>query len=197
MKVIFASTNKGKFAEITAILSPLGIEICSPDEFNIQSAPETGLTFVENALLKARHASKVSKLPAIADDSGLVVPYLKGAPGIYSARYAGAHGHSDENNAKLLKELQLAEGKDRDAYFYCSLVFIRHALDPTPIICEGRWDGFVATEPMGEQGFGYDPIFFIPPLNKTAGQLSLEIKNKSSHRGAALQALIQKIRQLK
>lgn len=196
MDIIFATKNKGKFAEVSAMLKPLNLTLHHPDEFQLGDVAETGLTFVENALIKARHAAKISGLPAIADDSGLVVPYLKGAPGIYSSRYAGTHGNDDANIKKLLEELSFAKGCDRRAYFYCALVYIQHALDPTPVITEGRLDGAITENRSGQGGFGYDPVFYVPSLEKTVAELSLQTKNEHGHRGMALNHLIEKLRPL-
>lgn len=193
MKIVFASQNSGKIAEIAALLSNVAIEIIPQKHFSIADVPETAATFIENALIKARHACKHSQLPAIADDSGLVVPALKGAPGIYSARFAGENATAEKNNQKLLQAMQAIHGDDRRAYFYCALVFLLHENDPTPIICEGKWWGKMLTAERGQQGFGYDPLFFIPELNKTAAELSRLQKNALSHRGIALQSLIKRL----
>lgn len=189
MKVIFASHNAGKITEMRALLAGYALELVTQDTLHIPDIAETGLTFVENALLKARHASKLSQLPAIADDSGLVVPALQGAPGIYSARYAGEQGNNEANIKKLLHDMQHLKDHDRDAYFHCTLVFLRHALDPTPIICQGAWHGNVLSQPQGQHGFGYDPIFYVPSEQCSAAELPLVKKNLLSHRGKALQLL--------
>jgi len=187
MKIVFASSNAGKIRELQAMLD---FEIIPQQTLNISDAAETGLTFVENAILKARHACEVSGLPAIADDSGLEVPALKGAPGIYSARYAGEKASSKDNIAKLLQEMSSLHDEQRQAAFHCVLVFLSHAQDPTPLICQGVWRGSILLEPTGEEGFGYDPVFYVPEQKCSAAQLSLDVKNKISHRGLALQQLL-------
>ena len=191
MKVVLASGNAGKVHELSALLSDKQIEVIAQTTLNIPDIEETGLSFVENALLKARHAAKLSGLPALADDSGLVVPFLNGAPGIYSARYAGPSADSAANMQKLLTALHAAQGDERKAHFYCVLVFLNDANDPTPLICTGRWEGYILTAKRGEAGFGYDPVFYVPELNKTAAELPLSSKNTLSHRGQALRALIE------
>lgn len=191
MSFILASNNSGKLREFQTLLPTYSIRPQS--DFNIPSVEETGLSFVENALLKARHAAQHSHLAALADDSGLVVPALKGEPGIFSARYAGEHASSTENWQKLLATLAENPDLSRKAYFYCCLVFLRHTSDPTPLITEGYWHGEIATTPQGEHGFGYDPVFFIPDLGLTAAQLSSDEKNKRSHRGQALRELITRL----
>lgn len=189
MKVVLASGNAGKVRELSALLSSKHIDVIPQTALNIPDIEETGLTFVENALLKARNAAKLSGLPALADDSGLVVPYLQGAPGIYSARYAGPEAESRQNIAKLLSALRDAHGEERRAHFYCVLVFLAHETDPAPLICTGRWDGHILTSQRGENGFGYDPVFFLADLQKTSAELPFEVKNTLSHRGQALRAL--------
>lgn len=169
------------------------MKLISQADLNIQAIDETACTFIENALLKARHASLLSGLPAVADDSGLLVPALDNAPGIYSARFAGLHASDEDNVKKLLHDLQHMPDEKRSAIFYCVLVFIEHAKDPDPLIAEGRWHGIITKEPKGSHGFGYDPIFYVPSEKKTAAELSLAIKNKISHRGIALQQLAKKI----
>lgn len=186
-KIVLASSNQGKIAEFSRLLGSENYKIIPQSELNIHDAEETGLTFVENALIKARHASAASGLPAIADDTGLVVEALNGAPGLYSARYAGEHGNSTANIAKVLSEM--AGVTEREAYFYCCLVYLRHENDPAPIIATGRLDGIIAQEPSGTQGFGYDSIMFIPELNCTVAELTPEQKNKISHRAKALEQL--------
>jgi len=193
MKIILASHNAGKIKELQALLNPAQFTVIAQADLGVQDAAETGQTFVENALIKARHAAKMTALPAIADDSGLVVPALNGAPGIYSARYAGEKAQSHDNIQKLLTELKNVPDEKRDAYFYCALVFMRHAEDPTPIICTGKWSGHILSVPQGTKGFGYDPIFYVASEHKTAAELPLTIKNRISHRGIALQLLIQQI----
>ena len=189
MKVVLASSNAGKVRELSALLSNKHIDVIAQSALNIPDIEETGLSFVENALLKARNAAKLSGLPALADDSGLVVPYLQGAPGIYSARYAGLGGNSAKNIEKLLDALADAKGEERAAHFYCVLVFLQHETDPAPLICTGSWHGHILTSPRGENGFGYDPVFYLADLQKTSAELSFEVKNTLSHRGQALRAL--------
>jgi XTP/dITP diphosphohydrolase len=192
--IVIASNNQGKVKEITAVLAPLGFEIKSLSDFNIPDVEETGLTFIENALIKARHAAQYTGLPALADDSGLAVTSLQGRPGIYSARYGGADATSSERINKLLEELNgFPQKAQREAYFYSVIVLLRNELDPVPIICEGRWQGSILLSPQGNQGFGYDPIFYVPTHQCSAAELSLSEKNKISHRGQALQILQKKI----
>ena len=195
MKIIFASHNKGKIAELQALAQHFKLDIIPQSQLNISEADETGATFVENALLKARHASEKSGMPAIADDSGIVVPYLQGAPGIISARYAGTHGDAQANIDKLLAELKDVSEENRHAYFYCALVYLESANDPTPLICEGIWHGHVLTSPQGVDGHGYDPIFYVAEQHCSAAELSLEKKNLISHRGQALRLLMDKFNQ--
>lgn len=189
-KIVLASNNKGKVRELGDMLASLNMEVLPQASFNIDDAEETGLTFVENAILKARHASAIAKLPAIADDSGLEVDYLNGAPGIYSARYSGEGATDKKNLLKLLDDLKDVPEQKRSARFQCVLVYLRHAEDPTPLICQGSWEGIITTDPVGENGFGYDPVFYVPEYNCTSAQLSPEQKNKLSHRGQALQKLV-------
>lgn len=193
MKVVLASGNKGKLNEFNQLLAPLKMEVLPQSEFNISSVEETGLTFVENAILKARYASKISGLPAIADDSGLEVDALKGLPGIYSARYAGEAANDSANNTKLLRELSGVKPEDRTARFQCVLVYLEHPADPTPIICQGSWEGVILEAPAGEQGFGYDPLFWVPSKQCSSAQLDRHEKNRLSHRGKALGELINKL----
>ena len=194
-KIVLASNNKGKVREFGEMLSSLNMEVVPQAFFNIEDADETGLTFVENAIIKARHASAIAGLPAIADDSGLEVDFLKGAPGIYSARYsdmenAGKNATDEKNLLKLLDALKDVPEEKRTARFQCVLVYMRHAEDPTPIICQGTWEGIITTEKHGDNGFGYDPIFYVPTHNCSSAQLSSEEKNKLSHRGQALKKLL-------
>ncbi len=193
MKIIFASNNSGKILELTTLLKPFNVEIIPQTSLQVSEIPETGLSFVENALIKARHACQQTGLPAIADDSGLEVFALHGAPGIYSARFAGENATSSENIKKLLSELQNVPDTHRHARFYCALVFMQHALDPTPLICEAEWQGEILTEPSGKGGFGYDPIFYDSEEKCSASGLTLEKKNLISHRGKALQLLLKKL----
>ena len=189
--LVLASNNRGKLAEFSQLLAPLGFELRTQGELGIAEAEEPHATFVENALAKARHASRASGLPALADDSGICVPALGGAPGVLSARFAGEPKSDAANNRKLVDSL--ASQADKSAYYYCVLVYLRHADDPQPVIAEGRWNGQIIAEPRGQGGFGYDPHFLLPELGKTAAELSAEDKNRQSHRGQALQALIRKL----
>ena len=189
-KIVLASNNKGKLREFSEILSPLQMEVSPQATFNIEDADETGLTFVENAIIKARHASAIAGLPAIADDSGLEVDALKGAPGIYSARYSGEGATDEKNLLKLLEALKDVPEEKRTARFQCVLVYMRHAEDPTPLICQGTWEGIISTEAHGENGFGYDPIFYVPTHNCSSAQLSADVKNTLSHRAQALNTLL-------
>jgi len=193
MKVVLASGNNKKLLEMQQILAPLGFELVPQSALQISEAPETGLTFVENALIKARHAAQVSGLAAIADDSGLEVDALQGAPGIYSARFSGANATDGDNNQRLLKALQDVPGDKRTARYQCLIVFLRHAADPTPIITQGTWEGRILTTPRGDGGFGYDPLFLLPGSGKTAAELTPEEKHRRSHRGKALSALAEKL----
>ena len=192
-KIVLASNNKGKVREINQILTELDISVLPQSEFNIDEAEETGLTFVENAILKARNAAEQSGLPAIADDSGIEVDALNGEPGIYSARYAGVGASDEDNLQKLLNALQDVPDEKRTARFQCLMVYMRHANDPTPLICQGVWEGIITHEPQGENGFGYDPVFYVPDHNCTSAQLSAEVKNALSHRGQALRLLVEQL----
>jgi len=188
--IVLASNNPGKLREISQILSNLKITVVPQSDFKVPDAEETGSSFVENALLKARNASRHSGLPAIADDSGIEVDHLHGAPGIYSARYAGL-GASDELNVKkLLADLKGVPEAERTARFQCLMVYLRHESDPDPIICQGTWQGKILHEPRGANGFGYDPVFFVPTHNCSAAELPPDVKNKLSHRGQALRLLV-------
>ena len=189
-KIVLASNNKGKVREFGEMLSTLNMEVIPQATFNIEDADETGLTFVENAIIKARHASAIAGLPAIADDSGLEVDFLNGAPGIYSARYSGEGATDEKNLLKLLDALKDVPEEKRTARFQCVLVYMRHAEDPTPLICQGTWEGIILTEPQGENGFGYDPVFYVPTHNCSSAQLSSDEKNVLSHRGQALKKLL-------
>jgi XTP/dITP diphosphohydrolase len=192
---VLATGNRGKAAELSALLASAGLtwQLTAQAELGVSSPPETGATFVENALLKARHAALATGLPAIADDSGLVVPALGGAPGVRSARYAGEDADDRANVAKLLAALA-APGLERSAKFHCVLVALEHAEDPAPLIATGTWAGAIALEPRGAGGFGYDPVFFVPELDCTAAQLTAEQKNRMSHRGAALRRLVELVK---
>jgi XTP/dITP diphosphohydrolase len=189
--LVLASNNAGKLAEFSQLLAPLGFAIKSQRELDIPEAEEPFGTFVENALAKARHASKLSGLPVLADDSGICVPALGGVPGVQSARYAGEPRSDAANNAKLVRDI--AAHADKSAYYYCVLVMVRHADDPQPIIADGVWHGRLIEQPRGQGGFGYDPHFFLPSLGKTAAELSSQEKNELSHRGQALRTLIEKL----
>ncbi|MEH6578298.1 MAG: XTP/dITP diphosphatase [Amphritea sp.] len=192
-KIVLASGNKGKLAEFNQVLEELGVSVVPQAEFQVPDADETGLSFVENAILKARHACKLTGLPALADDSGLEVDALQGAPGIYSARFAGEGATDADNNRKLLQLLEGTNNAQRSARFRCVLVYMRHADDPTPLICQGTWEGRILTTPQGDNGFGYDPLFLIPELDKASAQLPPEQKNQLSHRGQAVKELIKLI----
>ena len=189
-EVILASNNKGKVKEINAVLEELSIKVTPQAEFNVEEAEETGLSFVENALIKARNAAQHTNHPAIADDSGIEVPALKGAPGIYSARYARVGASDEENLNKLINNIQDLPEEDRVAQFVCVMVYMRHANDPIPVISQGIWKGTLLTEAKGKNGFGYDPIFLVPTHNCTSAELSPEVKNQLSHRGQALRQLV-------
>jgi XTP/dITP diphosphohydrolase len=190
-KMVLASGNKGKVREFNQLFAGVGIEVVPQTEFGVPEIEETGLTFVENAILKARNAAAHTGLPAIADDSGLEVDALQGAPGIYSARYAGVGASDQENLQKLLQQLQGVAEAERTARFQCLLVLMEHDRDPTPLICQGTWEGTIIDAPQGENGFGYDPVFYVPQHHCTAAQLGAEVKNGLSHRGQALQKLLQ------
>ena len=190
-KVVMASSNPGKLREINQILGDLGMEVLPQSDFGVPDADETGLTFVENSILKARHAAQLTGLPAIADDSGLEVDALKGAPGIYSARYSGPGATDEKNLQKLLEDLRDVPEAERSARFQCLMVFMAHAEDPTPIICQGTWEGRILFEPRGDGGFGYDPIFYVPSENCASAELTPEVKNSLSHRGQALTKLVE------
>ena len=190
MKLVLASSNPGKLREIGAVLAPVSIELVSQVSLNIPEADEPHATFLENALAKARQASRTAGLPALADDSGLCVDALGGEPGVHSAYYAGREGSREQrdarNNEKLLSQLK----DERGAYYACVMVFLQHAEDPRPLVAEGIWHGEIARAPRGSNGFGYDPLFFLSSLQKTAAELSPEHKNRISHRGIALQKLL-------
>lgn len=196
-KIVLATGNKGKVKELAQMLAPLNFEVVPQSDFNVPDVAETGTTFVENAIIKARHAAAITGLPAIADDSGLAVDYLKGAPGIYSARFAGDGATDEQNLQKLLTELDGIDKSKRTARFHCVLVFMQHAEDPTPIICHGSWEGEITETPHGDGGFGYDPIFYVPTDNCCSAELTRERKNELSHRGIALKDLLQQIQQQK
>jgi XTP/dITP diphosphohydrolase len=193
MEVVLASRNAGKLAEMQALLAPLNWTLRLVSEFIDEAAVESASSFVENSLIKARHAARVSGLPAIADDSGLEVAALNGAPGVYSARYAGARASDADNNAKLLDALEGLSTEERAARFVCVLSFMRHASDPTPVIAEGYWRGRILEAPRGQQGFGYDPLFYVPEHGCSAAELAPAIKNRSSHRALAAAALLARL----
>ncbi len=188
---VLASGNKGKLAEFSGLFEDYDIRIVPQASLGVTDAEETGTTFVENAIIKARHAALITQLPAIADDSGLVVRALDGQPGIYSARYAGVHGDNDANNQKLLEEMSTYD--NRDAFFICVLVLMRNAEDPSPLICQSQWHGRIASRLSGTQGFGYDPLFYVPEHDCTAAELDKEVKNTISHRAKALKQLMAKL----
>ncbi|WP_206485872.1 XTP/dITP diphosphatase [Thalassotalea sp. G2M2-11] len=194
--IVLATGNQGKVKELAALLNDQGFEIKPQNTFNVSDVAETGTTFVENAIIKARHAAKETGLPAIADDSGLEVDALQGAPGVYSARFAGEDATDADNNKKLLSALNGVKPSERTARFHCVLVYMQHAQDPTPIICHGVWHGSILTRPQGEQGFGYDPIFWVAEHNMSSAELPRTLKNQLSHRGKALSQLVEKLAQL-
>ena len=189
-EIVLASSNPGKVREINQLLAELGLTVVPQSEHGVPDAEETGLTFVENAILKARNAAAHTGLPAIADDSGLEVDALDGAPGIYSARYAGVGASDQANLEKLLTDLESVPEAGRTARFQCLLVFLRHAGDPTPLICQGTWEGHILPAPRGENGFGYDPVFYVPTHGCSSAELLPAVKNSLSHRGQALRQLV-------
>jgi len=191
--VVLASGNAGKLKELGQILAPLGVTLKSQSEFDVPEVEETGLSFVENAIIKARAAAQYCGLPAIADDSGLEVDYLDGAPGIHSARYSGSGDLA--NNEKLLQALNGVPREQRSARFQCVLVYMRHALDPTPLVCQSSWEGYILTAPQGTNGFGYDPLFYVPDYQCSSAELPPEVKNRISHRARASALLFEALRQ--
>jgi XTP/dITP diphosphohydrolase len=191
-RLILASNNAGKLKEFAQLLAPIGFALHPQGEFDVPEAEEPFATFVENALAKARHAARLTGLPALADDSGVCVNALGGAPGVYSARYAGEPKSDARNSAKLIADL--AAHADKSAYYYCVLVYVRHADDPQPVIADGAWHGTIVAEARGEGGFGYDPHFLVPALGRTAAELGAAEKNALSHRGQALRALVEKLK---
>ena len=193
MEVVLASSNPGKLAELKARLEPAGLRVVAQDAFGVEPPEETGLTFVENALIKARAACAATGLPALADDSGIVVDALEGAPGVRSARYAGPGASDGDNVARLLEALRGVAPAERGAAFVCAIVWLRHARDPCPIVCEGVWEGRVLDAPRGDGGFGYDPVFFVEALGRSAAELSRAEKNAVSHRGQALARLLDRL----
>ncbi len=194
-KWVLATGNKGKVKEMSELLNSFAIEVLPQSHFDVSDVAETGTTFVENAIIKARHAAKVTGLPAIADDSGLEVDFLSGQPGIYSARFAGENASDRDNIDLLLSKLEGVGSEQRRARFQCVLVYMRHALDPTPIICQGTWEGTISDTIQGENGFGYDPIFWVESEQCSSAQLSKERKNELSHRGQALAMLVEKLKE--
>jgi len=189
-QLVLASSNPGKLRELSAMLKPLGITVRTQGEWVVEDAVEDGLTFVENALIKARHASKHTGLPALGDDSGLVVDALQGRPGIYSSRYAGPDADDQANNRKLLAALNGVTAENRGAHFYCAMAWMRYAEDPAPLISIGCWSGYILEEQRGDGGFGYDPLFWLPSKQCTSAELAAEEKNRLSHRGQALSNLV-------
>lgn len=189
-RIVLASGNKGKVREINQMLQGLDMDVMPQSDFGVPEADETGLTFVENAILKARNAARHTGLPAIADDSGIEVDALNGAPGIYSARYAGVGAGDEANLLKLLQVLEGVPDGERSGRFQCVIVYLRHAEDPTPLICQGTWEGYITRVAAGGGGFGYDPIFFVPTHGCTSAELPAEEKNALSHRGQALRKLV-------
>ena len=188
-KLVLATGNQGKVKEMASLLADFGFDVVAQSDYNVSSVAETGTTFIENAIIKARHAAKETGLPAIADDSGLEVDYLKGAPGIYSARFAGIDASDEENLQKLLKEMEGVADEQRTARFHCVLVMMRHENDPTPLVCHGSWEGKILTEAHGENGFGYDPVFWVPEDQCSSAELEPTRKKQLSHRGKALAKL--------
>ncbi|WDE06619.1 XTP/dITP diphosphatase [Thalassomonas viridans] len=188
--IVLATGNKGKVKELSELLAAEQITIVPQSDFQVPDVPETGTTFVENAIIKARHAAKITGKAAIADDSGLEVDALNGAPGVYSARYAGEDAGDHDNIVKLLEQLKAVPAEKRSARFHCVLVYMRHSEDPTPVICHGSWEGRITAEKQGEQGFGYDPVFWVEEQQCTSAQLPREVKNRLSHRGQALAQLV-------
>jgi len=191
-KVVLASGNPGKLRELSRILAPIGLELHSQAEFDVPEVEETGLSFVENAIIKARAAARHCGLPAIADDSGLEVDFLDGEPGIHSSRYSG--DGDEANNARLLRELGDLPDERRTARFQCVLVYLRHAVDPTPLVCQGSWEGRILSSPRGRGGFGYDPLFYVPEQGCSAAELPPEVKNRISHRAKASALLLEALR---
>jgi len=193
IKVVLATGNAGKLHELRAMLAGSGIEVLPQSALGVSKIEESGANFLENALLKARNAARQTGLPAIADDSGLEVDALGGAPGVYSARYAGAGASDADNLKKLLKELRSVSANMRTARFRCSMAYVRHANDPTPVICEGIWEGYILETPRGSNGFGYDPVFLVPGKSRSCAELPPVEKNRLSHRGQALRKLVEQL----
>ncbi len=193
-KIVLASGNKGKLSEFAELFAPFNIDVIPQSEFNVPEAEETGLTFVENAIIKARNACEYTGLPAIADDSGIEVDYLLGAPGIYSARFAGDNATDEDNRIALLAALNGVPDRERAARYQCLLVMMRHSKDPTPLICQADWQGQILSAPVGNGGFGYDPIFWVPEIKCSAAQLSAKQKHAISHRGKAIRKFIEEVK---
>jgi len=191
--LVLASGNPGKLRELSAMISPLGWKVARQSDWDVPEAVEDGLSFIENALIKARHASKHTGLPALGDDSGLVVDALQGAPGIYSARYAGVGAEDDANNRKLLIELSGLPSAKRSAHFYCAMALVRHENDPAPLLATGSWDGSITESPSGAGGFGYDPLFWVADRACTSAELPADEKNRMSHRGRALAQMMEQL----
>ena len=192
-QLVLASGNPGKLRELSAILDDLGYQLTAQSEFNVEEVAETGTTFVENAIIKARHAASQTGLAALADDSGIEVDALNGAPGVYSARFSGPGASDAANNALLVEKLHAVPAAERSARYRAVIVLMRHAADPSPLICEGSWEGVIQLQPAGDGGFGYDPYFFLPELGCTSAELSAAEKNRLSHRGKALVELKRKL----
>ncbi len=194
-KIVLASGNAGKVREINKLFAESGIEVLPQSDFDVPDVAETGTTFVENAIIKARHAAEHTGLPAIADDSGIEVDALDARPGVWSARYAGENATDEDNNKLMLKELEGVPEAERTARYQCLIVFMRHHTDPVPLISQGSWEGRILESPRGDGGFGYDPIFYVPTHDCSGGELSLEEKNKISHRAIALQGMLKQFRE--
>jgi XTP/dITP diphosphohydrolase len=192
-RVVLATSNPGKVREFQILLAPMGLEIISQSDLGVSSPEETGLTFIENALIKARHAARMTGLPAIADDSGLVVPALNGMPGLYSARYAGLNASDGENVVRLLNDMAMLSDHDRIGYYLCAMTLITQPTDPAPVIAQAGWPGRIGFEPKGTGGFGYDPIFIPEGSDRTAAEMDPDVKNAQSHRALATAALIQQL----
>ena len=192
-RVVLATSNPGKVREFQILLAPMGLEIISQSDLGVSSPEETGLTFIENALIKARHAARMTGLPAIADDSGLVVPALNGMPGLYSARYAGLNASDGENVVRLLNDMAMLSDHDRIGYYLCAMTLITQPTDPAPVISQAGWPGRIGFEPKGTGGFGYDPIFIPEGSDRTAAEMDPDVKNAQSHRALATAALIQQL----
>ncbi|MBQ8708567.1 MAG: RdgB/HAM1 family non-canonical purine NTP pyrophosphatase [Succinivibrionaceae bacterium] len=195
-RIVLATGNMHKVKEIDAMLSQLSLTVVPQSDYKVTSAPETGTTFVENAIIKARNAAAQTGLPAIADDSGIEVDALNGAPGVYSSRFAGEEGNDRKNLLKLIDSIRSVPEDSRTCRYWCIMVYMRHQKDPTPVICQASWEGTLVTEPRGTNGFGYDPIFLIPEEGLTAAEISLEKKNSMSHRAKALSQLLERLREV-